>query len=98
MVFSIWTHGRVPAVCNAAFCIFHANSAEENGGVIYVASKQFVSLSHCVFTNNNVNENGGVLYLYNSHAHMDNVEIQNNKATQNGGAMFATCVSFFAPA
>lgn len=69
---------------------FDNNSANKDGGAIYIHQENFV-ISNCSITNNLASDEGGGIYNNNDGTTISNTIIKNNISTSNGGGIFTSC-------
>lgn len=69
---------------------FINSSAYDGGAVLTIGISITISILHTTFRNNKADRFGGALYLGNVNCSMDTIELNNNRALSEGGAIYST--------
>ena len=69
---------------------FDSNSANEDGGAIYIHQEN-ITISNCSITNNVASDEGGGIYNNNDGTTISSTTIKNNTSSNSGGGVFTSC-------
>lgn len=82
-----------PEITTLTNCTFTSNTADAEGGGVYIATGGNASISTCIFTSNSALKGGGLGIFTSTSISVTDCQFTSNSATQTGGGIYDSITS-----
>lgn len=82
-----------PEITTLTNCTFTSNTADAEGGGVYIATGGNASISTCIFTSNSALKGGGLGIFTSTSISITDCQFTSNSATQTGGGIYDSITS-----